>query len=231
MTYSETTHGRHGSPKAGLSLAAAVESRGAPVRQAVAQLVNGFSDTGLAEVLACLFPHRKGEQARLQANVHKIHAAWNLVSVWLTARRDCQASDSIGLQDAENWFVGIDRGKHTTLTEQVRRESLSEAERLLCGIQYNVEFQELLPYILEEYGQGSRSSVMRIPSTTIARTAKRETGVFYTPTDVADYMVEHVRLTYTDDFCAAKVLDPACGTGVFLLAMLRGASKQCYGGF
>ena len=231
MTYFKTTLGRHGSPKAGLSLAAAVESRGAPVRQAVAKLTNGFSDTGLAEVLACLFPHRKIEQARLQANVHKIHAAWNLVSIWLTARRDYQTPDTIGLQAAENWFVGTDRGKYTTLIEQVSRESLFEAERLLYGIQYDVEFQELLPYILEEYGPGSRSSVMRTPSTTIARTSKRETGVFYTPTDVADYMVEHVRLTYADDFGSAKVLDPACGTGVFLLAMLRGASKQCYEGF
>jgi predicted RNA methylase len=227
MTNSESTGGRNGSPRAGLSLSAAVESRGALVQQAVSKLTSGFSDVGLGEVLTYLFPDRISEQAKLQGDAHKIRAAWNLVSIWLTARRDCHASDNIGLQDAENWFMGTERGKYSTLTEKVEGGSLSEAERLLCGIQYDVEFQELLPYILEKYGSGSRSSVMRMPSTAIARSAKRETGVFYTPADVADYMVDHVKLIYKDDFRAAKVLDPACGTGVFLLAMLRGISKEC----
>ena len=72
---------------------------------------------------------------------------------------------------------------------------------------------------------------MKDPSTAIARNSKRETGVFYTPSDVAAYMVEHTRRLYEGDFHVAKALDPACGTGVFLLALLRDAAQQYGEGF
>jgi hypothetical protein len=55
-------------------------------------------------------------------------------------------------------------------------------------------------------------------------------GVFYTPTDVADYMVGHTKKLYQGDFLTAKCLDPACGTGVFFLAMLRAAVRAHGGG-
>ncbi|MBI5237726.1 MAG: N-6 DNA methylase [Deltaproteobacteria bacterium] len=67
---------------------------------------------------------------------------------------------------------------------------------------------------------------MKDPAASIARAAKRQNGVFYTPSDVADYMVEHARQLYSGGFLSAKCLDPACGTGVFLLAMLRAAMRQ-----
>ena len=178
-----------------------------------------------------LFPHQMGTQLRSKANELKIHAAWNLVSIWITARLDSHNPKNIGIKAAENWFLGTDQGKYPTLTEHLTEDRLTEAECLLSGISYDVEFQELLPYILEEHGSGSRASVMRTPSTAIARKAKRKSGIFYTPTDVADYMVKHTRDLYMDDFCTAKVIDPACGTGVFLLSILRNVSNEINVGF
>ncbi|MBI2865407.1 MAG: SAM-dependent DNA methyltransferase [Chloroflexi bacterium] len=72
---------------------------------------------------------------------------------------------------------------------------------------------------------------MKDPATAAARAAKRESGVFYTPSDVADYVVEHVRQLFAGNFVTAAALDPACGTGVFLLAMLRAAGRQQLDGF
>ena len=52
-----------------------------------------------------------------------------------------------------------------------------------------------------------------------ARTVRRPTGVYYTPTDVAEFTVRAAldRLP-TTDLDVARVLDPAVGTGVFLRA-------------
>jgi len=89
------------------------------------------------------------------------------------------------------------------------------------------DFWDLLPYILEEHGPGSRASVMRDPTTAKARAAKRKEGVFYTPSDVADFMVAHVFNSLPPTNAKAKWIDPATGTGVFLLSIYRTAAKRC----
>jgi len=137
-----------------------------------------------------------------------------------------ECSNRFGLIDGEAWFRGGVRTPAALLSEQVSSESLLEAERLLKTILLDAEFQELLPYILEEHGSGSRASVMKDPTTAAARGAKRENGVFYSPSDVAEYMVQHTRQLHRGDFLTARCLDPACGTGVFLLALLRTAAHH-----
>ena len=49
---------------------------------------------------------------------------------------------------------------------------------------------DLLPYILDPHGPGSRLSVMRDPRTKTARATPRVHGFFYTPADVAEHMVQ-----------------------------------------
>jgi N-6 DNA Methylase len=78
-------------------------------------------------------------------------------------------------------------------------------------------YLELLPYILDPHGPGSRLSVRRDPSTRTARSQKRADGVFYTPADVAEYMASAC-LDSLDAALPPPVFDPACGTGVFLRA-------------
>jgi len=160
-----------------------------------------------------------------------VRAAWNLVSIWLAARMDGVSSGDCGFHEAEVWFDGDTRIVHPRLSAQLSAQSLREAQQSLDRLTLDRELQRLLPYILEEHGPGSRASVMKSPSTARARAAKRETGVFYTPSDVADYMIEHVRELYNGELGTAKALDPACGTGVFLLALLRTAARQHGEGF
>ena len=51
---------------------------------------------------------------------------------------------------------------------------------------------DLLPYVLDPHGPGSRASILKDPKTREARDAKRQKGVFYTPSDVANYMARAV---------------------------------------
>jgi predicted RNA methylase len=212
---------RHGAPREGVSLAASTEVRGKPVRDAVAILASGVFPDKLDEVFLQTFS--AGQVSARNPDLLTRQAAWNLVAICLIARSSDQCSSQCGFQEAESWFRN---GSYTTaasLSAQFPSESLWEAEQLLNTVQLDSEFQSLFPYILEEHGPGSRASVLKDPTTALARAAKRQLGVFYTPADVADYMVEHTRQIYQGDFLTAKSLDPACGTGVFFLAMLRAA--------
>lgn len=214
---------RHGSPREGASLAAATEAKGKPVREAVSFLAGGLFPEKLPEVFSQTFlTHAEFSQS---ADSLAVRAAWNLVSMCLTARSSGRCSPRSGFQDAESWFRGNSADTCAWLSAQVPVECLWEAEQLLNTVQFDQEFYSLLPYLLEEHGPGSRASVMKDPTTASARAAKREAGVFYTPADVADYMVGHAMELYQGDFLTAKCLDPACGTGVFFLAMLRAAMR------
>jgi len=219
---------RHGSPREGASLAAATEAKGRPVREAVSVLARGLFPEKLAEVFSQMFQTRSGFSQN--ADLLAMRSAWNLVSLCLTARISGSCSPRCGFQEAESWFRGNSTDTSAWLSAQVPVECLWEGEQLLSTVQLDQEFHALLPYLLEEHGPGSRASVMKDPTTASARAAKREAGVFYTPADVADYMVGHARKLYLGDFLTAKCLDPACGTGVFFLAMLRAAMLTSGGG-
>ena len=215
---------RHGSPRAGASLAAATEVRGKPVREAVDALARGLFREKLDEVFSQTF----SPESELARGLDSLatRTAWNLVSMCLTARSSGQCLPRCGFQEAEMWFRGDVQMPAAWLFAQVPSEDLWEAEQLLNIVHLDSEFLALLPYILEEHGPGSRASVMKDPATASARAAKREAGVFYTPADVADYMVGQAKKLYPGNFLTAKSLDPACGTGVFFLAMLRAAVRS-----
>lgn len=79
---------------------------------------------------------------------------------------------------------------------------------------------ELLPYLLDTYGRTTRLDVMRDTSLSASRAERKKVGSFYTPADVADFMVAAIA-----DPAGAGAgewwLDPAVGSGVFLAAALR----------
>jgi predicted RNA methylase len=98
-------------------------------------------------------------------------------------------------------------------------EIQTRALQHLQSVAEPIALADLLPYILDPHGPGSRLSVMRDPSTKTARANRRVHGVFYTPADVAEYMVEGA-LTASDLRSGHRIFDLACGTGVFLRAAL-----------
>lgn len=223
---------RHGSPRVGLSLSAATEVRGRPVRAAVAVLSEGFFGNRFRQTFdQAVSLTRRSTSLGLPQNLTPVRTAWNLIAIWLTAQSSGDCSPCCSLQDAEVWFRGNGQASEGLLSAELPPSRLWDAQQLLGRIRLDEEFQDLLPYILEAHGPGSRTSVMKNPTTASSRAAKRKEGVFYTPSDVANYMVEYVCQLYSGDLLSAKVLDPACGTGVFLLAMLRNAAQQQRNGF
>ncbi|WP_160116579.1 N-6 DNA methylase [Ruegeria sp. AU67] len=143
-------------------------------------------------------------------------ASWLCLSAWFAASADRGRNQGLGIEYALSWFLDI---RLSTTRQSFWRKLDAEIRSDLECIANSPGVYELLPYILEVHGPGSRLSVMRDPSTNTARTAKKTAGVFYTPPDVASFMARSAFSDCTLE-SAPKVLDPAVGTGVFLRAAL-----------
>jgi hypothetical protein len=228
LPVTKKTQQRLARPQDGLSLERAVSEKGLRLREAVQEIARAFDGILSWEQFDMAFSPRFAAVGPPQPSPPRLvwRAAWNLVSACLLAR--CGSGERLGLIEAEKWFCG--GTEPLLLSEAIPSHVRWRAEQMLNALQLDKEFWELLPHLLEEHGTGSRASVMRDPATKTARDAKRKDGVFYTPVDVADYMVRR---------CAAnaggigkrKCLDPACGTGVFLLALLREAESEAGANF
>jgi hypothetical protein len=145
-------------------------------------------------------------------------AAWAIVSMWV-AGVACEAlSAAASLAEAEHWFFG--RSASEPLTKLSSSHAISRAETALHAKAQSAVYNELLPYILDPHGPGSRLSIKRNPGTRAAQARKRAEGVFYTPADVAEYMASACLDALNGDE-PPSVFDPACGTGVFLRAALK----------
>lgn len=152
-------------------------------------------------------------------------AAWGLIHCWTIGKLTGSLSADSDLSDAERWFCG--ELPLPSLAEKVSVRCRQQAEGLLRLVAYDSELSELLPYVLDLYGPGSRASILKDPGTRRAQQQKRETGIFYTPADVAAFMISecHALLGPTS-YADCNVLDPACGTGVFLRAALNAYLKD-----
>ncbi len=151
-------------------------------------------------------------------------AAWRAFSAWLLKRIADTSERDLSLASAQSWFDGgslSQSGK--AFWSRADRRSLPR----LRAMSEKPGIKELLPYILESHGPGSRLSVMRDPATLAARRRKKEAGVFYTPPDVAEFMVAGALKDGESD---ATALDPAVGTGVFLRAVLNAVRATGRGG-
>lgn len=212
-----TTKERLSVPGAGRTIASATEERAQHVRKAV-QLVEPFLRTRRAETdFVTLFtPRWEGGHLRPASEPISQRAAWALVNAHLLARMSSITGD---FAETGVWFTG----GHDLPSLAAHVSDPVPALASLSRLRFDDDLQELLPYVLEMHGPGTRLSVMRDPSTRTAQQAKRKNGVFYTPADVAEYMVGQV---LTGRGLDIRCLDPSCGNGVYLVAMLRTVGQQ-----
>lgn len=201
-------------PRRGHVLSTVVEIYGKPIREAVAALSGSLEKKQFAEILTALLPRDERQEAACARSEAEM-AAWAIVSMWVTGVAVKAFPVAASLANAGRWFFGSER-----LTGLAASRAVSKAEAALWGEADASAYFQLLPYVLDPHGPGSRLSVRRDPSTRSARKRKRAEGVFYTPADVAEYMAGTC-LAAVGKGAPPSVFDPACGTGVFLRAALR----------
>lgn len=94
----------------------------------------------------------------------------------------------------------------------------------LRGVKLHRSFREMLPYVLDVHGEGTRRSVLKNQDNEVHRRSRKGDGVFFTPGDVAHFMT--LQVIDAGATRCPSVIDPACGTGVFLRSAYRTLVEQ-----
>ncbi len=211
-------------PRKGHVLSTIAEQYGAPMRRAAALLADAVSAKAADPVWNRLHARRRVEPGAYQVRSSNDLAAWMAVGAWTAGVVTGRLRENATLGEAESWFLGglAQTGFVSLVPDSVR----VEAEDLLHEIADHKALLDLLPYVLDPHGEGSRMSVMLRPETAPARARKKADGVFYTPADVAGFMAERIVRSLSDDAVPLTVFDPACGSGVFLRAVLTELKRR-----
>ncbi len=205
-------------PRRGHVLSTVVEVYGKPIREAVALLSGSLARKQCSAIRASLFLPRCEQLSPDIVRSDAEMVAWAIVSMWVVGVAANVLPVAASLAEAEQWFFGLDPSDR--LTRLVSDEAIRKAETALRSEANASGYFELLPYILDPHGPGSRLSVRRNPATRATQTRKRAEGVFYTPADVAEYMASACLAGLSCE-SLPTILDLACGTGVFLRAALQ----------
>lgn len=203
----------------GRSLAAAVQARQRPLIEARKLLIDSLrskptSEERFAEIFATRAPNQFTDTSPESVPER---AAWALVNTYLLgSAAGAPISDS--LRTAEQWFLGSRAGDLPSLAECVDPSTDRACAMLLSVVTIDPEFRGFLPYVLEPFDFAHRLNAKRCAQFGERRKRKRTSGTFYTPGDVANTVVRHAVDAVSR---GGRAVDPACGTGVFLLALLR----------
>ena len=212
-------------PGPGRTVSTVAEERAAHVRKAVHFLEPEFRSSRAEADFVCIFaPRWDGGHASPADVPVSLRAAWSLVNVWLLGRLSRAIKPDATFLEVEEWFAGNHRPGLPSLAQHLPSDVAGRALRSLSRLSCDEDLVELLPYVLELHGPGSRLSVMRDPTTRTAREAKRKSGIFYTPADVAEYMATGV-MAGRGSPDHLRFLDPSCGTGVYFVALLNSLAQ------
>ncbi|MCC6984510.1 MAG: N-6 DNA methylase [Bauldia sp.] len=205
--------------KPGRSLAMSVQTRQRPLIQARTLLIDALREhCQTEERFGRIFATRAPNQTtRLDIDAAPERAAWALINVYLLGAA-AEADVRESLAAAETWFLGGRAGALPSLTQLLEPAVDRACVALLSDVAMDEEFRRLLPYVLEPYNFAHRLNAKRCADSRERRQQKRGSGTFYTPGDVADVVTSNAVPLVRG---GGTALDPACGTGVFLLSLLR----------
>jgi hypothetical protein len=143
-----------------------------------------------------------------------------LILNWLLGRATNILPAEASLYEAEQWYCG--RFSAPPAVSGELGVDLQEAVLLpLRGLSFDDRFKDILPYAAEVFE--TSDEILKAFGT--SRKAKKAAGIFYTPSDVSDFVADYA-LSLREDSSTGKGaiqynwLDPACGTGCFLLSVL-----------
>lgn len=178
---------------------------------------SGLAGVSLAPELAEPGPYHDSAH-RYESAINR--AARRMPAAWLSAVLVGDLDPSASLLDAEHWFCGsastaaalpLDYARHA----QVVLEALVRTDGAVA----------MLPYALDPTPHEYRRDVVNKGSNGNTRSARKASGSFFTPADVADHIVG-LALARVDVHAGLRVLDPAAGTGVFLRSAFAGLMDQ-----
>ena len=146
----------------------------------------------------------------------------SLLLNWICGRILNKISDQSNLVDAELWFhnLTIDNTVSENISKPAHESILSHLRKMKIHLMLNE-----LPYLTEVFETGNETA-NQIGD---GRTKKKNNGIYYTPTDVIDFIVSRsIANRKLDDnfFSETTWFDPALGTGSFLLSVLRHFHSQ-----
>ena len=197
---------------------------GSPIRDAVRTLTHELSVKGYEGILD--FFELRQTIGTTPSATHSVPEtlAWVLVSIWLVAFATRSIEKGNGIRDAISWFFSDDF--HDTL-QDITEDHTAKSDQLLLTCHDPNSYLQLLPYVLDPLGPASRVRILRSGDNRATRESKREKGVYYTPVDVATYMVDEAIRPFLRETPFPQIYDPACGTGVFLRTSLH-ALRSAY---
>jgi hypothetical protein len=140
-----------------------------------------------------------------------------VISIWMLARQNSDSHSKLSYIEAIDWFFGNDKYLFVSEITECFFWVSSDIHLALQQIPETKSSSEILPYIFELLETLSKTSLDHAN----VRLTKRETGIFYTPSDVVEYIVQETLTSSEEHRGNLTILDPACGTGVFLLALLK----------
>jgi len=151
-------------------------------------------------------PTRRGLGFTLPKQDVALRSAWALLGEWLVAASVQATCAEHGLGAAHEWFW------------QGSRRAIGTAPDVAVDVDLDrsVELRAMLPYLLDPMAAGTRRDVLSEQSTAQERRTRKASGVYYTPGDVANLMVDRLSGKVGPD--TEFWLDPAHGSGVFLRA-------------
>lgn len=197
-------------PAAGKSVASTVDPLADLAGKAAEEIVRLMVSNCRPDCLASATRHD-----RIVTQDWRFRASWFVFAVTFV-----ETSVSHGEPDvrrALQWF-GVDPTEFFATDAPLKL--VAEAIGLICRAP---NASALFPYILDTFGSTSRLAVARNPNLKGSRMARKRVGSFYTPSDVADFMVGAVAGKHPS---TTAWLDPACGSGIFLRTALDKVAKS-----
>ena len=213
-------------PGKGRSVAGAVQKHGTPFQDGVIQLERAYREqpSWLWKQINDASPYGPGADKKPAG----MRLALFLVNCFIIEGLIAHANDADppnSFSEALGGFLGPECPLYLHgVLECFATDALRSVEHQLSNQRYNSNVFDLLPYILEEHGQIFRSKIEKCDSARARRADKKKSGSFYTPSDVADFMVNAI---LEGSNRQGPWLDPACGSGVFLRAALKAHCRSC----
>lgn len=141
-----------------------------------------------------------------------------ILTIWLTSVSTHIFNRNAKLIESIEWF--FDKYDKNEKYMPILEKWLNDVDiQTLRKISYDEIFSDLYPYVLEVF-ETNYELFLKNGSD---RKKKRNRGIYYTPSDVAYFMVKNIGKTKKSslDILNGEWIDPACGTGLFLRTIVE----------